>query len=56
MTATVISGVNIHSPEHGIGIPTGNCYVELKGKELKTYQTRLKYFKFLIINEFSILG
>ena len=56
MAATVISGATVHSPDHGLGIPTGNRYVELKGNELKKYQTRLKYLKLLIIDEFSMLG
>ena len=56
IAASVISGVTVHSPSHGLGIPTGNKYVEVKGKCLRKYQTRLKYLKFLIIDEFSMLG
>ena len=51
MAATVISGVTVHSPEHGLVIPTGNKHVELKGRGLQKYQTRLKYLQFLIIDE-----
>ena len=50
MASTLISGVTIHIPEHGLGIPTGNKYVEVKGEKLRKYQTRLKYLKFLIID------
>ena len=56
MAATVITGVTVHSPEHGLGIPTGKSYVVLTGNELKKYQTRLKNLKLLIIDEFSMLG
>ena len=56
MAATVISGVTVHSTEYGLGIPLGKKYVEVKGRYLRKYQTRLKNLKFLIIDEYSMLG
>ena len=56
IAASVIGGVTVHSPAYGLGIPIGNKYVEVKGKDLRKYQTRLKNLKFLIIDEFSMLG
>ena len=56
MAATVISGVTVHSPEYGQGMPLGGKYVEVKGREMRKYQTRLKNLKFLIIDKFSMLG
>ena len=32
MAATVISGVTVHSPEHGLGIPLGKNMLKLKEK------------------------
>ena len=46
MAATVISGVTVHSSEYGLVIPLENKYVEVKGRELRKYQKRLKNLKF----------
>ena len=56
MAATVISGVTVHSTEYGLGIPLKKKYVEVKGRDLRKYQTRLKNLTFLIIDEYSMLG